>query len=220
MAIPAAESRASRPLLTFGRVDRFRVQVGYRVRPDGPAYLQYLLELPVPDDDAPDPADERALLAALEPVVYAGAEVPRHYSLHQHRWHTSWGPSPGAVDLGLMVTLGPRSVTTARAADDSVCAAFLDLLGLAGLADHPRTSRDTAVTRARDATAAAYSLDPATLSLSAEEHHLAENAWTIGIRTTSGRTFEVEVGFVDGYAGSVRVRDEGRIEVSDSVGSE
>ena len=40
------------------------------------------------------------------------------------------------------------------------------------------------------------------------------------LRTTSGDGYDVVVGLVDGYAGSVRVRHEGRIEVFDSVGSE
>ena len=90
-------------------MDRVRVQVGYRARPDGPAHQQFLLDLPVPETDAPATRtrfDESRVLAALEPVLYAGAEAPRHYSLHQHRWHTSWGPSPGALEIGLLVTTG------------------------------------------------------------------------------------------------------------------
>ena len=85
----------ARPLLTLGRVDRVRVQVGYRARPDGPAQQQFLLDLPVPGTDSDigeDLLDESRVLTALEPVLYVGGDAPRHYSLHQHRWHTSWGP--------------------------------------------------------------------------------------------------------------------------------
>ena len=84
---------SSRPLLTFGRVDLVRVQVGYRASPEDLADQQFLLDLSVleavnaPDRDA---FDERLALSALESVLYAGADAPRHYSLHQHRWHTSW----------------------------------------------------------------------------------------------------------------------------------
>ena len=110
MANHAVDS--SRPLLTLGRVDLVRVQVGYRSSPDDPAYQQFLLDLTVPEtDSAPgqDAFDERRALAALEPVLHAGSAAPRHYSLHQHRWHTSWGASPGALELGLLVTTGPRT---------------------------------------------------------------------------------------------------------------
>src|SRR5687768_1079027 len=84
---------SSRPLLTLGRVDLVRVQVGYRASPDDRAYQQFLLDLTVSEaDNARDQdAFNERLLAALEPVLYAGAEAPRHFSIHQHRWHTSWG---------------------------------------------------------------------------------------------------------------------------------
>ena len=55
---------------------------------------------------------------------------------------------------------------------------------------------------------------------STEEHHAVENSWTLALRAGGGERYVVEVGLVDGYAGSVRVRHLGRIEVSDSVGSE
>jgi hypothetical protein len=42
----------------------------------------------------------------------------------------------------------------------------------------------------------------------------------VRLRTAAGEEYEVVVGFVDGYAGSVRVQHEQRIEVSDSIGSE
>jgi hypothetical protein len=42
----------------------------------------------------------------------------------------------------------------------------------------------------------------------------------VGLRSTAGDEYDVVVGLVDGYAGSVRVRHEERIEVFDSVGSE
>ena len=91
---------------------------------------------------------------------------------------------------------------------------------LAGQPEPTPTSRDAAILRARRAAATAYAVDPDTLSLSAEEHHPTENSWTFKLRTTAGDAYEVVVGFVDGYAGSVRVRHEQRIEVSDSIGSE
>jgi hypothetical protein len=63
-------------------------------------------------------------------------------------------------------------------------------------------------------------LDPDELSLNAEEHHPSENSWAVGLRTPAGDEYDVVVGLVDGYAGSVRVRHGERIEVSDSVGFE
>lgn len=223
MASNAADDRSSRPLLTLGRVDRVRVQVGYRVRPDGPAYQQFLLDLPVPGADGAGDGqglDEPVLLAALEPVLYAGADAPRHYSVHQHRWHTSWGPSPGALDVGILVTTGTRTTAVTEAAQQSVTRAFRDLLGIAGAPEPSPTSRDAAVLRARRSVAAAYALDPDALSLSAEEHHPATNSWVVGLRSAAGDRYAVVVGLVDGYAGSVRVRHEARSEVFDAVGSE
>ena len=205
---------AERPLLTLGRVQRLRVQVGYRARPDGPAYQQFLLDLPVPG------ADEARVLAALEPVLYIGSAAPRHYSLHQHRWHTSWGMCPGVLELGLLVTTGTRTTATSDAALESVTRAFHDLLAMAGPSEQAPTSRDAAIQRARTAAATAYGLDPDTLSLSAEQHHPAANSWTVGLRSTAGDEYDVQVGVVDGYPGSVRVSHDVRTEVSDSVGSE
>ena len=122
----------SLPLLTLGRVHRLRVQVGYRARPDGPAYQQFLLDVPVPGLVAQGAFDEARVLAALEPVVYAGADTPRHYSIHEHRWHTSWGPSPGALEIGLLVTTGTPTVAASEAPLDGVTRAFRDLLALVG----------------------------------------------------------------------------------------
>ncbi|GAA2139364.1 hypothetical protein GCM10009844_08070 [Nocardioides koreensis] len=220
MATDAVDEPTTRPLLTLGRVHRLRVQVGYRARPDGPAYQQFLLDVPVPGLVAQGAFDEARALAALEPVVYAGAETPRHYSIHEHRWHTSWGPSPGALEIGLLVTTGTPTAATSEAPLDGVVQAFRDLLELVGRPGPVPASRDAAVQRARTATATAYALDADALSLSTEEHHLATGSWRLRLRTTSGEGYDVVVGLVDGYAGSVRVRHAGRIEVFDSVGSE
>jgi hypothetical protein len=222
MASHAAE-RSARPLLTLGRVDRLRVQVGYRASPDGPAYQQFLLDLPVPEADVVgdrEGLDETPVLAALEPVLYAGSDAPRHYSLHQHRWHTSWGPSPGALDLGLLVTTGSRTTALSGAPLVGVVRAFRALLEAAGRPEPTPTSRDAAILRARQSAATAYALDPETLSLSAEEHHPAENSWTLGLRTPAGDEYDVVVGLVDGFAGSLRIRHVDRVEVFDAVGSE
>lgn len=221
MASDAVDGRPSRPLLTLGRVDRVRVQVGYRATPDGPAFQQFLLDLPVPEAESDQAAlDERRVLAALEPVLYVGAGAPRHYSVHQHRWHTSWGPSPGALEIGILVTTGTRRAALSTSSQDGVTRAFRDLLDLVGRPEPMPTSRDAAILRARRGAAAAYALDPEELSLNAEEHHPSENSWAVGLRTPAGEEYDVVVGLVDGYAGSVRVRHGERIEVSDSVGSE
>jgi hypothetical protein len=210
-------------LLTLGRVDRVRVQVGFRAGPDDPPHQQFLLDVPVPEADrAPEDAfDEQRALAVLEPVLHAGTGAPRHYSLHLHRWHTSWGLNPNALDLGLLVTTESRSTAAAaQASHDSVARAFRDLMQLTGPPRPVPTSRDAAILRARRAAATAYRVDQEALSLSAEEHHPADNAWTLRMRSTAGDAYEVVVGVVDGYAGSVRVRHEERIEVADSIGAE
>lgn len=223
MASDPVGQRPGRVLLTLGPLDRIRVQVGHRAVPDGPAHQQFLLDLPLPEaEDAGDPGrlDEAALLAALEPVLYVGSDAPRHYSLHQHRWHTSWGPSPGTLELGILVTTGSRGAALTEASLEGVRRAFRALLELAGPPVPTPTSRDAAVTRARGTVATAYAVDPGALSLSTEAHDLAENSWTLGLRNRDGDEFHVVVGFVDGYAGSVRVRHGKLIEVFDSVGSE
>jgi hypothetical protein len=214
----------SRPLLTFGRVDAVRVQVGYRASPEDVAHQQFLLDLPLLEAGGArdrDAIDDRLVLGALESVLYAGADAPRHYSLHQHRWHTSWGASPGAMEIGLLVTTGTRTTSASSEASlDGVTRAFRELMDVAGQPEPTPTSRDAAILRARRGAATAYAVDPDTLSLSAEEHHPTENSWTFNLRTTAEDAYEVVVGFVDGYAGSVQVRHEQRIEVSDSIGSE
>ena len=223
MTWDAVGEPGARPLLTLGRVDRIRVQVGYRARPDGPAQQQFLLDLPVPGTDSAggqDAFDESRILAALEPVLFVGAAAPRHYSLHQHRWHTSWGPSPGALDIGLLVTTGSRTTALSEAPLVGVDRAFRTLLEAADRPESTPTSRDAAILRARQSATTAYALDPETLSLSAEEHHAAANSWALGLRTTAGDEYDVVVGLVDGFAGSVRIRHVDRIEVFDAVGSE
>jgi len=207
-------------------VDLVRIQVGFRVRPDGPAYEQFLLDLPAPESqpesDGPHEleVDEARLLETLEPILYAEADAPRHYSVHRHRWHTSWGASPGALEIGLLVTTGAWTADMSEASREAVTRAFRALLGDHGPPATPATSRDAAVARARRGTATAYALDPDTLSLSAEEHHAAENSWSVALRTPDGDRYDVVVGLVDGHAGSVGVRHVQGAEVFDSVGSE
>jgi hypothetical protein len=220
MSSEPVDELSSRPLLTLGRVDQVRVQVGYRAGPDGPVYQHFLIDLPVPGSGTVDALDESRVLASLEPVLYAGADAPRHYSLHTHRSHTSWGPSPGALEIGLLVSAGTKAAAVSEACQESVLGAFRDLMDVLGRPDPTPISRDAAIMRARRSAATAYALDPETLSLSAEEHHPAANSWTVGLRTTAGDEYDVVVGLVDGYARSVRVRHGDRIEVSDSVGSE
>lgn len=220
MSSDRVDELSSRALLTLGRVDLVRVQVGYRAGPEGPVYQHFLIDLPVPDSGSGGAFDELRVLAALEPVLYAGADAPRHYSLHTHRSHTSWGPSPGALEIGLLVSAGTKAAAVSEACQESVLGAFRDLMDTLGRPDPTPISRDAAIMRARRSAATAYALDPETLSLSAEEHHPAANSWTVGLRTTAGDEYDVVVGLVDGYARSVRVRHGDRIEVSDSVGSE
>jgi hypothetical protein len=223
MAGDELDERSSRPLLTLGKVHLVKVQVGYRARPDGPVCQHFLIDLLVPEADSgrdEDAFGESRILAALEPVLYAGVDAPRHYSVHAHRWHTSWGPGPGALEIGILVTAGTRKAAGSDVWDDGVTRAFRDLLQMAGRPEPTPIPRDAAILRARRSAATAYALDPDALSLSAEEHHRAENSWTVGLRTTAGDEYDVVVGLVDGYARSVRVRHVERNEVFDSVGSE
>lgn len=224
MALDPAGERASRPLLTLGRVDLLRVQVGYRPWPEGPPEQQFLLDLPVPDTgpdtDDGDPLDETAVLAALEPALHDGSHTARHYSLHTHRWHSSWGASPGTLEVGLLVTAGTREAATSEDWRHGVTAAFADLLRSTRETTSTTTGRDAALARARSSVATAFSVNPDTLSLSAEEHHPGDNAWSVGLRTTTGHEYDVLVGLVDGYERSVWLRHRRRLEVSDSVGSE
>jgi len=222
MASDPADRRSSRPLLTFGRVEEVRIQVGYRARFDGPAYQQFLLDIPIPEPDGDTDQDllDGSLLAALEPVLYVGSDAPRHYSLHHHRWHTSWGPSPDALEIGLLVTTGNRTAASQAASRDSVARAFRDVLEVVGRPEPTPISRNAAISRARRSAVTAYHLDPSTLSLSEEEHHPAGGCWTVTLRTPAADEYDVVVGLVDGYAGSAWVRHVHRTEVLDSVGSE
>ncbi|RYP86304.1 hypothetical protein EKO23_10155 [Nocardioides guangzhouensis] len=222
MASDAVDS--SRSLLTLGQVDLVRVQVGYRANPDDLPFVQFLLDLSVPETHGVHDEggfDERLAVAALEPALYVGSGAPRHYSLHQHRWHSSWGASPGALELGLLVTTGTGPTAPVRVAvEDSVTCAFRGLMAVVGEPAASVTSRDAAIRRARRGAATAYSVDPEALTLRAEEHHPAENSWTISVATELGEEYEVVVGLVDGHAGSVRVWRERPIEVTDSLGAE
>ena len=217
----AVDEGSPGPLLTLGRVDRVRVQVGYRASPEDPAYDQFLLDVAVPEAEgggARNPIDERRILAALEPVLYVDADAPRHYSLNQHRWHTSWGPSPAAMEIGLLVTTGIRSAAVSEAALDSVTRAFRDLLRLADPSQPTPGSREAAILRARRSAATAFALDADALTVTTEMHDPAANSWRVGLRTTAGESYDVVVGFLDGYAGSVRVRHQERMEALDSLG--
>jgi hypothetical protein len=216
----AAEPGTSRLRLELGRVTRVQVQVGYRDVPGRPPQEHYLLDLALPEPlDPRSTFDERPYLDALEPVVYLGADVPRHYSLHVHRWHTSWGVSTSAVEVGVTVTTGPREPGV-QATYDATVAAFRALLDLAGGPAAELGSRDEAVTRARRAVAAAYGQDADALALTSEEHHPDEGAWSVGLRATADDRYAVLVGVVDGCARSVRVRHEPVREVIDSLGTE
>jgi hypothetical protein len=218
----ASGLRAGTPsLLTGRRVDRVRVEVGFRAQPDGEAHEHLLLDLPVPEDGPPP--DEERYLTLLEPVLDAGGGRTRHHSLHVHRWHTSWGVATGALDLGLTVTTGTGTPTGAGAAPtayDATLDAFRALLELGGPPTSAPIDRATAVASARRSVAAASGLAADELTLFSEEHHTALGTWTVGVRAGHTERFLVDVGVVDGYAGSVRVRHEPAAEVADSLGSE
>lgn len=218
------EVDSARPLLTLGRVDLIRVQVGFRTDPEDLAHQQFLLELSVPEaasNSGQGPFDERQALAALEPVLLPAVGAPRHYSLHQHRWHRSWGASPSVLELELVVTTGATTTGAASTSlEDGVRLAFRRLMEVTGLPEPTPTVRDAAILRARHGVATACAVSADALSLSVEEHHPADDSWTIGLRTAAGDEYDVVVGFVDGYAGSVRVQHVRRIEASDSIGNE
>lgn len=205
------------PLLSRGRVDRVHVQVGYRTGPDGVADSHFLLDVPVAEGGAPP--DQGELLRLLEPAVYAGAESPRHHTLHVHRWHTSWGAAAGALDIGLTVT-DRTPVAPGSAAYDAVVGAFRDLLAAAEAPVPRPLTRSAAVAAARRSVAAAYARDVDDLTLSSEEHQVAQGTWSLGLRGPDRHRFVVVVGIVDGYAGSVHVRHEPAAEVHDSLGTE
>lgn len=214
---PAREHRLETP--TFGSVRELRVQVGYRLKAEGSAYQQYLLDLPVHDEDE-HPFEETQVLATLGPVLYAGADAPRPYSLHQHRWHTNMGITPNTLEIGLLVTAATTTSDVVKAADDAVIRAFRDLMELTGRPVSDPLSREEALLRARRSAATAFKVEPESLWPGAEEHHPSEGSWTVMLRTNEGEQFDVRIGFVDGYAGSARVGHARPIEVSDSIGSE
>lgn len=212
-------AREHSQLLTFGGVRLLRVQVGYRLSPDDSAYQQYLLDLPVHEENE-HAFEEARVLAILEPVLYAGSAAPRHFSLHQHRWHTSWGMSPSELEIGLLIITGTTTSDVLNSAHDAVIRAFRGLMELTGRPALEPLSRDDALLRARHSAATAFKVEPESLWLGTEEHHPGEGSWTVGLRTNSGEQYEVRVGLVDGYAGSARVGHARPIEVSDSLGSE
>jgi len=218
----SAEVRPSPPdpLLRLGPVRRLRVQVGYRVHPDEAAEDQFLLDLPLPEVDGrvADAFDEQRIFAALDPVVRVGGEASRHYSLHVHRWHTTWGPTAGAFEIGVTVTTGPR--TAAGASYDAVVEAFGTLMAMTDPLPDEALSRDAAATRAPGSVAAAYGVDAETLVLTSEEHHRDRGAWGFGLRTPTLDRYAVLVGLIDGYAGSVRVQHAPAAEARDSVGTD
>jgi hypothetical protein len=216
MAMHEAAARSTRPLLTLGRIDRIRIQVGFRTTPTASAYEQFLLDL-TPDEDGPQ-IEEAAVVSALEPILYDGDGPPRHYSLHQHRWSTSWGLSPGALELGLLITTSRRSRSDTDAT--TVAGAFRELLGRAESSASEPVTRDAAVVRARRSTEAAYGIDGDALRLAFETHDVGADAWRIGLSDAGSGEYDVLVGFVDGCAGAVRVRHDAGLEVVDSVGSD
>lgn len=219
MTTPGVAGKQSVPALSLGLVNRIRVQVGYRDRPDGTPYEQFLLDLPLTEDDGTPAAayDDRPWLTALEPVVYAGSDAPMHYSIHAHRWHTTWGPNPGTLELGVTVTTGPRRKAATR---NAVVQAFRSLAELGGGLDADRITREAAIVRARRAVVDAYAVAPDALSLAAEEHDAAHEAWTLDFQARELDAYAVVVGFLDGFPGAIHVTHEPPREVLDSVGTE
>lgn len=221
MTSPAAPFTARGLRLKLGDVSRVHVQVSYRDLPEMPAHEQYLLDVSLSEHFPPDGGfDEEPFLDALQPAVFLGADVARHYSLHVHRWHTSWGASTGIYEIGLTVTTGPRTLESPSATQDAVREAFLALLDLS---PGPRArvgSRDEAVGRARRSVAAVHGFDVETLNLTSEQHDPDSGSWKVSLRAGSAdEEYAVVVGFVDGFAGSVHLRSTNR-EVIDSVGVE
>lgn len=221
MTSPAAPFSVRGLRLKLGEVSRVHVQVSYRELPEVPAHEQYLVDVSLPERYQPDGGfDEEPFLDALQPAVFLGGDIARHYSLHVHRWHTSWGASTGIYEIGLTVTTGPRTPESPSATQDAVRDAFRALLDLSPVPRARVDSRDEAVGRARRSVAAVHGFDAESLSLTSEQHDPDRDTWSVGLRAGSANEqYAVVVGFVDGFAGSVHLRATNR-EVIDSVGVE
>jgi hypothetical protein len=220
MAKAAADhSDASGHVLSLGKVDRIRIRVAYGRDLDGPSHDVFLLDVPLAA--AEEAFDEMPYLEALEPILYAGAEIPADYSVHLTRHHTSFGTTAGQAEIRMNLTTRSGSATLRATALEAVTLAFRRVLDHTGRPERPELRHDDAIARARFQAQEAYpEMSSGGLSVSDEEHRATHGSWSVGLRTGDLDRYVVVVGFLDGYTGSAHVRHQPRSEVLDSVGSE
>ena len=117
------------------------------------------------------------------------------------------------------MTTGTRHGGRLAGVPDSVTRAFRDLMELAGPPRADPTSRDAAILRARRAP---RRRTPGPGCDVGQRRGAPPGRERLDDRdaAAAGDAYDVLVGLVDGYAGSVRVRHDERTEVADSIGAE
>jgi hypothetical protein len=137
------------------------------------------------------------------------------------RTHRADRDGLGRAQLSVLLAVGPPPADGAPARDLTplVAEAFSRMLGRFA-PDAPVPDRADALSAATSAVTHAYAdVVPGALALTDEEHHAADDCWTVGLAVPGETRFRVQLGLARGLPASTHVHRVPLGEVVDSVGS-
>lgn len=206
--------------LRKGRVDGLRIVVACARSLDEVPHDVYLLDLaPTTEAVAGSRFDEVPYLECLEPVLdSSGGRLP--WVVEVSRTHRADRDGLGEARLSVLLAVGgpPADGAPARDLTPLMAEAFSRMVGRFA-PDSPVPDRADALNAAAAAVAHAFrDVDPATLSLTDEEHHVDDDCWTVGLAVPGATRFRVQLGLAPGLPASTHVHRVPQGEVVDSVG--
>lgn len=207
--------------LRQGRVVGLRIMVACCTSLDELPHDAYLLDL-APQDPTTGGGrfDEVPYLECLEPVLDAAAGPPS-WVVEVSRTHRSDRDGVGEAHVSVLLATGKAPTLRGPELTAVVRSAFSRMTQLpAPAATSAALGHAEAITSAMAAVAEAFPrVDTRALSLTDEEHHAAEQRWSLGLALEGVTRFQVLLGLVPGAPASAHVHRGPIGEVVDSVGA-
>ena len=207
--------------LRQGRVVGLRIMVACSTSLEEMPHDAYLLDLaPANPTAGGGRFDEVPYLECLEPVLDA-AGGPPSWVVDVSRTHRSDRDGVGQAHVSVLLATGKTPTVSGPQLTDVVRSAFSRMTQLpAPPASSAALGHAEAIAAATAAVAEAFPhMDTGALSLTDEEHHAAEQRWSLGLALEGLTRFQVLLGLVPGVPASAHVHRAPMGEVVDSVGA-
>ncbi|HEX6246226.1 MAG TPA: hypothetical protein VFZ64_00025 [Nocardioidaceae bacterium] len=203
--------------LRLGAVDELRVRLVFSRVLEGPAHDVFLLAVrPLASGEG---IDEAPILDLLEPVVHTRGTAEDAYVVHVNRTRHSWTGGTHQTEIAVALSTG-LATTMDPSATEVVRTTLREVLAHVATQKGPALTHEEATEQARLRIEEAFPDAHADLlTLTDEEHVVADGSWSVGTRLPNGARFQAVVGFVDGDPRSSHIRRLSGGEVVDSVGT-